>query len=53
MFRNDGTEAGMIPMMLWKMLEELGYEKKLEHFGTQAPPSVFSTPTNNMVSKKS
>jgi hypothetical protein len=26
-FCNDGLEAGKIPKMLWKMLQELGYEK--------------------------
>jgi hypothetical protein len=34
-FCNDGLEAGKIPKMLWKMLQELGYEKQLEYFGTQ------------------
>jgi hypothetical protein len=34
-FCNDGLEAGRIPKMLWKMLQELGYEKPLEYFGTQ------------------
>jgi hypothetical protein len=34
-FRNNGLEAGKIPKMLWKMLEELGYEKQPEYFGTQ------------------
>jgi hypothetical protein len=34
-FRNDGLEAGMIPKMLWKMLQELGYKKQLQYFGTQ------------------
>jgi hypothetical protein len=34
-FRNDGLEAGKIPKMLWKMLQELGYKKKPEYFGTQ------------------
>jgi hypothetical protein len=33
-FRNDGLEAGKIPKMLWKMLQELGYEKQPEYFGT-------------------
>jgi hypothetical protein len=28
-------EAGKTPKMLWKMLQELGYEKQLEYFGTQ------------------
>jgi hypothetical protein len=26
-FHNDGLEARKIPKMLWKMLQELGYEK--------------------------
>jgi hypothetical protein len=26
-FRNDGLEAGKIPKMLWKMLQEVGYKK--------------------------
>jgi hypothetical protein len=34
-FYNGGLEAGKIPKMLWKMLEELGYEKQPEYFGTQ------------------
>jgi hypothetical protein len=34
-FRNDGLEAGKFPKMLWKMLQELGYEKQPEYFGTQ------------------
>jgi hypothetical protein len=34
-FRNNGLEAGKIPKMLWKMLQELGYEKQLGYFGTQ------------------
>jgi hypothetical protein len=28
-------EAGKIPKMLWKMLQELGYEKQPEYFGTE------------------
>jgi hypothetical protein len=28
-------EAGKVPKMLWKMLQELGYEKQPEYFGTQ------------------
>jgi hypothetical protein len=31
----DGLEARKIPKMLWKMLQELGYEKQPEYFGTQ------------------
>jgi hypothetical protein len=34
-FRNDGLEAQKFPKMLWKMLQELGYEKQPEYFGTQ------------------
>jgi hypothetical protein len=34
-FRNDGLEAGKFPKMLWKMLQELAYEKQPEYFGTQ------------------
>jgi hypothetical protein len=34
-FYNDGLEAGRIPKMPWKMLQELGYEKQPEYFGTQ------------------
>jgi hypothetical protein len=34
-FRNDGLEARKIPKILWKMLQELGYEKQSEYFGTQ------------------
>jgi hypothetical protein len=34
-FRIDGLEARKSPKMLWKMLQELGYEKQPEYFGTQ------------------
>jgi hypothetical protein len=34
-FHNDRLEAGKIPKMLWKMLQELGYEKQPEYFGTR------------------
>jgi hypothetical protein len=34
-FHNDGLEAGKIPKMLWKMLQELGYKKQPEYFGTR------------------
>jgi hypothetical protein len=34
-FCNDGLEARKIPKMLWKMLQELGYEKQPEYFATQ------------------
>jgi hypothetical protein len=34
-FHNDGLKAGKIPKMLWKMLQELGYEKQSEYFGTR------------------
>jgi hypothetical protein len=29
------SSVGKIPKMLWKMLQELGYEKQPEYFGTQ------------------
>jgi hypothetical protein len=34
-FHNDELEARKIPKMLWKMLQELGYEKQPEYFGTR------------------
>jgi hypothetical protein len=34
-FHRDGLEAGKIPKMLWKMMQDLGYEKQPEYFGTQ------------------
>jgi hypothetical protein len=34
-FRNDGLETRKFPKMLWKMLQELGYEKQPEYFGSQ------------------
>jgi hypothetical protein len=34
-FRNDGLEARKFPKMLCKMLQEQGYEKQPEYFGTQ------------------
>jgi hypothetical protein len=34
-FQYDGSNAGKIPKMLWKMLQELGYEKQLKYYGTQ------------------
>jgi hypothetical protein len=40
-FRNDGLKAGKIPKMLWKMLQELGYEKQAEYFGTQVTYEGF------------
>jgi hypothetical protein len=39
-FCNDGLEAGNIPKMLWKMLQELSYEKQPEYFGTQVTYEV-------------
>jgi hypothetical protein len=33
-FHNDGLEFGKIPKMLWKMLQELGYEKQPQYFRT-------------------
>jgi hypothetical protein len=38
MFANSAMmdwKLGKIPKMLWKMLQELGYEKQLKYFGTQ------------------
>jgi hypothetical protein len=40
-FCNDGLEAGKFPKMLWKMLQELGYEKQPEYFGTQVTYEGF------------
>jgi hypothetical protein len=40
-FHNNGLEAGNIPKMLWKMLQELGYEKQPEYFGTQVTYEGF------------
>jgi hypothetical protein len=34
-FCNDGLEARKFPKMVWKMIQELGYEKQPEYFGTQ------------------
>jgi hypothetical protein len=34
-FQHDGSTAGKIPKMLWKMLQELGYEKQPKYYGTQ------------------
>jgi hypothetical protein len=34
-FWNDGLDARKISKMLWKILQELGYEKQREYFGTQ------------------
>jgi hypothetical protein len=34
-FWNDVLEAGKIPKMIWKMLQEVGYEKQPKYFGTQ------------------
>jgi hypothetical protein len=34
-FQHDGSNAGKIPKMLWKMLQELRYEKQLKYYGTQ------------------
>jgi hypothetical protein len=34
-FQRDGSNIGKIPKMLWKMLQELGYEKELKYYGTQ------------------
>jgi hypothetical protein len=34
-FQHDGSNADKIPKMLWKMLQELGYEKQPKYYGTQ------------------
>jgi hypothetical protein len=34
-FQHDGSNVGKIPKMLWKMLQELGYEKQQKYYGTQ------------------
>jgi hypothetical protein len=34
-FRHDGSNAGKIPRVLWKILQELGYEKQSKYYGTQ------------------
>jgi hypothetical protein len=34
-FHNDGLEDEKLSKMLWKILQELGYEKQPEYFGTQ------------------
>jgi hypothetical protein len=34
-FLHDGSNAGKIPKMLYKMLQEFGYEKQLKYYGTQ------------------
>jgi hypothetical protein len=33
-FHNDGLEARKLPKILWKILQELGYKKQQEYFGT-------------------
>jgi hypothetical protein len=40
-FQHDGSNAGKIPKMLWKMLQELGYEKQSKYCGTQATYEGF------------
>jgi hypothetical protein len=34
-FKNDESDAGKVPKMLWEMLQELGYKKQSEYFRTQ------------------
>jgi hypothetical protein len=34
-FQHDRSNVGKIPKMLWKMLQELGYEKQPKYYGTQ------------------
>jgi hypothetical protein len=33
--QHGGSNAGKIPKMLWKVLQELGYEKQPKYYGTQ------------------
>jgi hypothetical protein len=40
-FQHDESNAGKIPKMLWKMLQELGYEKKPKYYRTQATYEGF------------
>jgi hypothetical protein len=40
-FHNDGLEAEKFPKMLWKMMQELGYEKQPEYFDTQVTYEGF------------
>jgi hypothetical protein len=34
-YQHDGSNAGKISKMLWKILQELGYEKQPRYYGTQ------------------
>jgi hypothetical protein len=34
-FHHDGSNTGKILRMLWKMMQELGYEKQSKYYGTQ------------------
>jgi hypothetical protein len=34
-FQHDRSNAGKIPKMFWKMLQELGYKKQSKYYGTQ------------------
>jgi hypothetical protein len=34
-FQHGGSNATKIPKILWKMLQELGYEKQPKYYGTQ------------------
>jgi hypothetical protein len=34
-FQHDENNASKIPKMLWKMMQELGYEKHPKYYGTQ------------------
>jgi hypothetical protein len=34
-FQHDRSNAGKISKTLWKILQELGYEKQLRYYGTQ------------------
>jgi hypothetical protein len=39
----DGSNAGKIPRMLWKMLQELGYEKQPKYYGMQVTYEGFES----------
>ena len=39
-FQHDGSNDSKIPKMLWKMLQELGYEKQPKYYGTQVTYEV-------------
>jgi hypothetical protein len=40
-FQHDGSNDGKIPKMLWKMLQELGYERQPKYCRTQVTYEGF------------